>query len=518
MSSWTVGLTAARAALLAGALGALAGCGGDDAAKKPKEPVTPTSPTTASTTAPVSTAPDAFGAKPALAAPKAFEPPSPSIAKAPNGMTLWLLERKTLPLVSATIAVPRGSAADPVDKPGLAHITGDMLDEGAGSRSAVELSSAINDLGASIGVKVTADGCSVTLTVLKKNFAPAFALLSDIVARPRFEAKEWKRVSGLWKNALSKRADDPEEVARVVTAAAHFGPDDPYGHPTDGLLRGAKAIDLPDVKAFYKDSFVPKLATLVVVGDFSRDEVMQAVTAGLDGWKAPDDAKAAPPPAPAASSWKAPRLIIVDRAKAPQSVISVVREGVAASDPKAPLLDVINTSLGGSFTSRLNQNLREDHGWTYGARSAFTESKRQGVFVARAAVHTEVTGAALKEMLGELSKMAASGLTGDELIKSLAQDRADLVQAYESVTSSSMRLGRLSLLGLSATFDAEASRTRQKATLETLKGLSSAVDPKAATIVVVGPQTEIGPQLAALGLGEPSFWDADGAPKPVTKK
>lgn len=517
MKSTTNGLTAARAALFAAALGALSGCGGEDAVVKPKGPATPPPKATTSATATPATtaAPDASDERPHLAPPTAFNPPAPSIWKVPVGsvgMKLWLLERRTLPLVSATITFPRGSASDPLDKPGLAHITADMLDEGAGSRSAVELSSAINDLGASIESKVTADGISVTLTVLKKNFAAAFGLLSDIVARPRFEPKEWKRVHGLWKNALTKRADDPEAVSRVVTAAAQFGPEAPYGHPAEGLLRGAKAIDLPDVKAFYKDTFVPIWATLVVVGDVSREEVNQAVAAGLDGWKAEKD----PTPLQSSSSmtgWKAPRLVIVDRPKAPQSVISVAREGVAVNAPLAPLLELINTALGGSFTSRLNQNLREDHGYTYGAHSAFTESRYTGMFVARAAVHTEVTGAALKEMLGELSKMAADGPSRDEVVKASAQDRAELVQTYESVTSSSVRLGRLSVLGLQATFDADATRIRQTATAGGLKLLASAVDPKAATVVIVGPLAEIGPQLAGLGLGEPSLWDADGAPK-----
>lgn len=455
---------------------------------------------------------DPLDAKPALAAPKTFTPTPPEVFKGAAGTTVWLAARQSLPLVAVTIAIPKGSGVDPQDKPGLAHITADMLDEGAGKRGAVELSSAINDLGAQLSIGVTADGSYLSLVVLKKNFEQAFALVGDILTKPRFEEKEWKRVAELWRSGLQKRADDPAAVSRVVSAAAHYGPDSPYGHPSEGLLRGAQAIGLADAKAFYKKVWRPDDATIVMAGDVTRAEAEKAIASALGGWKAPTEQLERPiEPVGPKATWKAPRLVLVDRPDAPQSVIAVVRDGVSASRPEAPLLELINTALGGSFTSRINQNLREDHGWSYGARSAFTETRGQGTFVARAAVHTEQTGPALKELLGELTKMAASGLTQDEHQKVLAQDRGELVQAYESVGGVSSRLGRLSMLGLGPTFDAQASRSRQAATLKQLADLARAVDPKAGTIVVVGPRAQVAPQLAKLRLGEPELWDAEGA-------
>lgn len=458
-------------------------------------------------------APDAdpIGKRPTLEAPKAFTPPTPEVIKAPNGMTVWLIERHTLPIVSASLTVPYGSASDPKGKAGLSHITADMLDEGAGSRSAVELSTAVNDLGASLSTRASMDGSIVTLGVLKKNWRPAFEIFGDVVARPRFEAKEWKRVSDLWKNDLRKRPQDPSAVSRVITASALFGPDSPYGHPVDGFVDSAAKIDLRAAKGFYEAHWRPDRATLIVAGDITKDELMDAVRASLGGWKAPA-APAAEPPAPAELRSPRPRLVLVDRPDAPQSVIAVVREGVAARDPRAPLLDLVNTALGGSFTSRLNQNLREDHGWTYGAGSAFGEARGRGSFVARASVVTEATGPALKEMLGELSKMAASGLSGDEIEKVRAQDRADLVQSYESVGGISRRLGALAMLGLPPEFDTTASRERQQATQGRLAELAKLVDPASATIVVVGPRGAVAPQLAAIGLEEPELWDPEGSP------
>ncbi|WP_437679932.1 M16 family metallopeptidase [Sorangium sp. So ce131] len=521
-------------------LGAAAlGCGEPKAPARPAAQAAPQPRATAA-----AQEPDALGPKPALPEPQPFTPPSPVVLDGPNGVKVWLLERRALPLVSVTVAVPSGSADDPRGAAGLAHITADMLDEGAGQRSAVELSSAINDLGATLSVGARADGSLATLSVLKKNFAKAFSLLADVIARPRLEAKEWKRVSELWQNDLRKRGDDPSRVSLLVSMAAHYGPGTPYGHPVEGLLADAGTIGLPAVKAFYKAAWRPDRAVIAVVGDVGRDEVMQVVSRELGAWSAPKGAAGAAAQSPkgaagaaaqspkgaapgaagaqpgtagaagasAAPSWRPPRLVLVDRPGAPQSVIAVVREGVAAGDPRRPLLQLINTALGGSFTSRLNQNLREDHGWSYGAASAFTEMKQQGAFMARASVVAEATGPALKEMLAELTKMADSGLTPGELAKVQAHDRADLVASYETVSRTSVRFGMLARLGLPETFDVTASQARQKATLAGLAELARAVDPKGATLVVVGPRQEILPQLQAIGLGEPEAWDVEGQP------
>lgn len=489
-------------------------------ARVPQAAATPSSDMEANTAPQPVPGLDPLGPKPALPPAKPYEPAAPSVFKAGNGMTVWLLERHTLPLVSATVTVTSGSAADPKERAGLAFVTADMLDEGAGKRSAVELSSAVNDLGASLVTGARVDGSYASITVLKKNWKPAFDILSDVVARPRFEPKEWKRVSDLWKNDLQKRVQEPNAVARVVSAAVLYGPGTPYGHPTDGLVADAKKIDLGAVRAFYDASFRPDQATLVVVGDINKDEVVEAVNASLGAWKSPKPApKGAPAPAPAPAITvraDAPRLVIVDRPDAPQSVVSVVREGVTASDPKAPMLDLINSALGGSFSSRLNQNLREDHSWTYGAGSRFTESRSVGAFSARASIVTEATGPALKEMLSELEKMAASGLSDEELSKVRAQDRAELVQTYERVDGVAQRLGTLAILGLSPSFDAAASRARQQATKAQLAALAAAVASPKSSIIVVGPKAALLPQLKAIGLPDPEIWDAEGFPLKAT--
>ncbi|HVK69374.1 MAG TPA: pitrilysin family protein [Polyangium sp.] len=502
------------------ALTALAACG----AEPQVQPVDPTKKETTPPVAEVKPAPpavDLLGPKPELPPSRPFTPPAVETFTTKNGLSVWLVEKHGLPLVSAVLVVRGGSSADPANQPGLMHITTDMLDEGAGKRSAVEVSSGINDLGATLALGTSADASVLSLTVLKNNFNAAFGIFSDVVARPHFDAKEWKRVSELWQNNLKKRSDEPMSVSRVINAAVLFGPETPYGHPADGSLEAASKLDLKAVKRFYTESFRPDRAVLVVAGDISRKEVTDIVDAQLGAWKAPP-AKAVPKqadfPGPRAASAR-PKLVLVDRPGAPQSVIAVVRDGVAASDPLLPRLELINTALGGSFTSRLNMNLREEHHWAYGAGSTFQESRNKGGFWAIASVETPATGVALKEMLSELSKMAASGPTAEELEKAKAQDRADLMQTYETVSGTARRLATLARLGLPPGHDSEATRARQSATLAEVTTLAKThVDPTSATVIVVGPREAVGPQLATLGLGEPEAWDPEGKPANAAAK
>jgi len=439
-----------------------------------------------------------------------FLPPRPDVYTATNGITVWLLERHSVPLVSCEIVVPAGAARDPRGKAGLSYLTASMLDEGAGSRGAIDLARALDDLGAHLSTDTNADTSDVSLTVLKRNLGAAFALFGDVVARPRFEPAELKRVRELWHNELVQRDKDPDATARVVFRAALFGPDHPYGHPWDGTLESARAVGLQDVRRFYSATWRPDQATLVCAGDVTRQELDPLLDAAFKSWKAP----AGKPPAlvtPAAPKGPWPRLVLVDRPGAPQSVVAALRPGIAASDPRAPALMRVNAAIGGSFTSRLNQDLREQRGITYGAQSRFSMSRGPGQVVAWADVVTNKTGEALDAMLSDLRQFAASGLTDDEVERTRSQSRADLVSAYETVEGIAGRLAGDAGLGLGADFEAKASEARdaaQKADLDALARQYFA--PEDAVLVVVGPRATVEPMLEKLGLPAPQIRDAAG--------
>lgn len=462
---------------------------------------------------------DPLAVPPALAAPKPFEPVPPEVFQV-GPIRVWHLHRPQLPLVSATFLVPIGGAADPVDRPGAAWVSADMMDEGAGARGAVELSTELQDLGAELRTYAGADASFASLTVLKKRFDAAFGILADVVARPRFEPKEFTRVHGLWKDALKKRSDDPAAVASVVAQAAVYGRESPYGHPTMGWPSSADAVTLAEAKRFHAAAWRPENLVLVIAGQIERAEIEAALGKHLGAWK-PQGPAAAPAPASPPRADR-PRLVVVHRPKAVQSALYVVREGVKAGAPGAAALEIVNNAVGGSFTSRLNMNLREDKGWTYGARTGFTETRGVGTFIARAAVQAEFTGPALHETLKELSTMADHGPTDAEIQKARAQDRAELVQAYETVGGASGRLAQLAALGLPPGFDAAA--TRERATVdraELTRLAKAAIDPATSTIVIVGDAATIETQLADVrtkhGLPAAQMWDVEARPAPPAK-
>jgi predicted Zn-dependent peptidase len=448
---------------------------------------------------------------PIVAAAPPYAPPTPEVFTTKNGITVWLLERHALPYVALTVTVPTGSSSDPAGEGGLAMITADMLDEGAGSRGAIELSRAIDSLGASLETNANVDESRVSLNVLKKNLTPAFAIFADVVARPRFDAGEWKRVREIVVNELTERQSDPDEVAKVAMRAALFGDAHPYGHPVEGTLASAKRWSLGDATRFYRDAWRPDRAVLVAVGDVTHAEIAALVDGALATWKAPT--KPAPAPlAPAAPTGPWPRLVLVDRPDAPQSVIAVTRPGVAAGNLDAPIATRANVALGGLFTSRLNQDLREEHGYSYGASSRLARTRGVGAFVASAAVITDKTTDALKALLGDVDAYARNGLTDAEVEKTRSQSRADLVETFEGVDRVAAQLALDASLGLGPDFQRVAATRKDLASKATLDAAARATfDPSSAIAVVVGPRAKLEAPLRALGYADIQLRDAEGA-------
>jgi len=500
-------------AIAVAAVTAIVACGGDH----PPPPVVPQPPPPATAPPPPPPPPDSLGAKPALAPPPPFIPPVPASYTRPNGMTVWILERHALPIVSIQIVVPAGAASDPDGKGGLALATANMLDEGAGARGALDISRDIDRLGATLSTGAYADYAFASLTTLKKNLAAASAIFGDVLGKPTFSPVEWRRVHDLWENDLRARQSEPDAVANVVALRQVFG-DGPYGHPTNGTLKSAAKVALDDVKKFYAAEWRPDRATCVVAGDVNRVELDPILDQVLAAWKAPKPDPKAEAEAKAQAEAKAlarakllairvgpapagRRVVIVDRADAPQSVLALAKPGVAANDPEAPPLVRINTALGGSFTSRLNQDLREEHGWSYGAKSRFSFQRSRGIFMAQAAVHTEHTGDALKAMIADVEAIAREGLTDEEVEKTRLIARGELVDSFESVEAAARRLARNAGVGLPPDHEVKASAALDRASKEDLRKLAAKhVDPTSAVVVIVGPRTKIQPQLEKIGI------------------
>ena len=230
---------------------------------------------------------DPLGPRPEVGMPPAFVPPAPGVFVGTHGIAVWLMERHEVPLVSCVITVPSGASSDPKGKGGTASAAAKMLREGAGALGSIEMASAIDDLGASIGSNATADASFVSLTVLKKNLERAFTLFGDVVTKPRFAPADYKRVKDLWLDGLLAREKDPGATARVVYGKAFFGADHPYGHPVDGTRKTASAVSLDDVQAFYRAAWRPDRATLACAGDITKGDLVALMDVAFAKWKAP---------------------------------------------------------------------------------------------------------------------------------------------------------------------------------------------------------------------------------------
>jgi predicted Zn-dependent peptidase len=445
---------------------------------------------------------------------EAFVPPAPQVLEGPGKSKVWLLERHGLPLVTVAIVVPYGSASEPLEKGGLAHAAADMLDEGAGDRDALAFSQAVNDLGARLASGADRDASSVSIQMLSSKLEPALLLVADAVTKPRHQKNDWARVSALWTNALKNRTQEPQDVARVVSTFAYYGPKHPYAHPPDGTLASAKKVQLGDIAKWHKTIWRPDVATFVVVGDVKPAELTALLTKAFAAWKSPADS--APPIAdPGAVAPRELRSFVVDRPDAPQIVMSWVRSGPKASDPAYAPLSMINVALGGSFTSRLNQNLREDHGWTYGARSSVSAQRSAGMVVVRAAIRADAISGALRETRKEVSALAKEGLDQANLEKVRALLNGDALESYGTVRGVAGSLAGNASLGLLPDQDVRDLAAQRSASTKDLAALAAKYfDLAAATVVLVGPKDLAVKALAENGLPPPEFVDAEGAPVP----
>ncbi len=370
------------------------------------------------------------------------------------------------------------TTVEPPEQGGLAFATADMLDEGAGDRDALAFSQAINDLGAKLASSADRDATIVSLEVLATKLEAALSLMADAVVRPRHEAKDWTRVQALWINALKNRAHEPSDVARVATSAAFYG-DHPYAHPPEGTLTSAQHVQLADIAS----------------------------------WKTPTSTPMSAAVEPYLVRPKGVRTFVVDRADAPQIVMSLASAGPRASDPAFPRLSMLNIGLGGSFTSRLNQNLREDHGWTYGARSRFNAQRGPAMFVVRADIRADAIAPALGETRKEIEREAKEGLTEAEVEKFKALLNGEALESFGTVHGAGASLAGNAALGLAPDQDAKDLVSQRSATAKDLSALAAKyLDLSSALVVLVGPKDLATKAFAENQLPAPELLDADGRP------
>jgi zinc protease len=441
-----------------------------------------------------------------------LEPPRPARFVLSNGLEVVALRREVAPLVAVNVMFRVGSDADGAALAGLGAATADLLDEGAGPRGPLQMAEDLEQLGADLWLGCGRDGSQLSLQVPAKGFEAALALAADVLLRPRLAAEDWERVRHDRLTGLAQRRDQAEAVASLVSDRVLFGDGHPYGRSSDGSEASVTRIGIDDIRRFHATYYRPNNAALVVAGAFDEAALPRQLEAALGGWSA--GALPAREPTPALDAAR-PRLVIVDRPAAPQSIVRIVSPGTDRLSPDRPALSMLNAVLGGSFTSRLNFNLREQKGYTYGAGSSFSFLRRPGGFSARAAVFTEVTAAAVTEFLKELRGVRETPFTDEERTKARAMLLDRVAEGLATSGGIAAAFAELGLYGLPLDEPERFIAALERTTADDLQRLAQKyIDPEHACIVVVGDRAAIEPGLRDLGLPAPELRDADGEPAP----
>lgn len=357
--------------------------------------------------------PDAeFRAKlPAPGPERAFKLPVVKRFRLKSGVPVILAQSSTLPLVGIELVFKTGNAANPKELAGLADLTADLLDEGTKSRTAMQIADEISFLGASLGTNAGWDASQVSVSALKENIDEALAVWADVLLHPTFDEKEFARVRDNLLTALSRRKDSPPAVAGLTQARVLYGENHPYGWPANGTEDTIKKITPADLRKFWETYFRPNNAVLIVAGDMTEAEVRAKIEPLLKGWKAKPFPKTKIA-APAAATKQ--RIYLVDKAGAPQSSIRVGLIGIERRNPDYYRAMVMNNILGGSF-KRLDLELREAKGWTYGVRSYFDARRTPGPWVAGGEFVAQHTAESVNAILKAVAQMREEEVSEKEL-------------------------------------------------------------------------------------------------------
>lgn len=467
----------------------------------------------------VQKSPPASSSTKAPAAVDRSRPPVPELSKAwraeapvrftlTNGLEVLLVERPQVPLVDVVVQVRSGASHDPVQLPGAAAWTSAMLTEGAGKLDALKLADAVDFLGADIGADAGWEGSRVMLHVPSARLDDGLALLADVTLRPTFPEKEWQRLKEEKRTEFLQWRDSPYALSQLARDEALWG-NHRYSIPKSGTPASLERAKLQDLKAFHKARYTVDNAFVVVVGDVTKADAERMLEKHFGSWqKAPKGAAAPVWPEPVALQG-GPQIILVDKPGAPQSVVAALVRAPDGLEELDASTEVMNTLLGGSFTSRLNQNLREENQYSYGARSSFDVREQGNSFVAMAAVATPVTAPAAAEMVKEL-----------QLIRSYIEDtEAQRARGYLALTfPTTFETG-----GAVASFWAWAhakqvptervqgfpERALKQDHAALLAAARKNLPLEDLRIVVVGDRAAIEPGLKQLGLGPVTVWTVD---------
>jgi predicted Zn-dependent peptidase len=416
-----------------------------------------------------------------------------------NGLPVWIVEMHEVPVVDVSLVIKAGAAADPIGKYGLASFTAAMLDEGAGTRDALALSDAVEFLGASLQTGSSFDSSNVRLHVPVRQLDEALPLMADVVLRPTFGDGEMERMRKERLTALLQTRDNASALASAGFARLVYGPRHRYGTPANGNDASNGEMTAADLRGYFTSVYQPQNGHLIVVGDVTPDGVLPALERAFGGWKG--TAGAPRVALPAATQHAARQIYLVDKPGAAQAQIRIGWIGVARDTADFYVLDVLNTVLGGSFTSRLNQNLREKNGYAYGAGSVFDMRRSAGPFFASAGVQIDKTVESLREFFAELDGMHQPIPEG-ELTRAKNLQALSFPGTFETTSGMAGNLAELVVYGLPESFFTDyVGKVQAVTAADVQRAAKQYLQTDKFAVVVVGDLKVIEQPIRAAGLG-----------------
>ena len=450
---------------------------------------------------------------PALGAPPQLKLPRLQRATLSNGLKIVLAERHDVPLVNVWLMTDAGYAADQFAKPGTAKLTGTLLIDGTKTRTALEINDQMALLGADLRGYSGLDSSYVQLSALKAKLQPSLELFADVIRNPSFPAADFAREQKLQLDAIEQEQKEPFSMALRVFPRLLYGPGHAYGNPLTGSgnADSVRRITREDLVKFHETWFRPNNATLVVTGDTSLSELTPKLEALFDGWKS------GPVPAKNVREVERPAkpvVYIVDKPGASQSVILAGHVSLPPNAQQQPAIQAMVDDIGGSFSSRLNMNLREDKHWAYGAFGYLMDARAQRPFLVFAPVQTDKTKESLLEVNKELRAFVSDRpATAEELARIQSNETLSLPGSRETLDAVGSSITELLRNGWPDDYyDNLAGRIRALTTADLEAAAKQAIHPDNLVWVVVGDRARIEAGVREAGLGEIKFIDADGNP------
>lgn len=432
--------------------------------------------------------------------------PAISHAKLRNGLQVVLAPRAGVPMVKMSLLAPRGYTSDPAGGAGTARLTMNVLTESTRHHNAERLAARLALLGASISASASLETSSVSLSALKKNLDDSLAYYHSVIAEPGFAEVDFQRLQTQQIANIRKELREPMSLAMRLLPSLLYGPHSPYGRPFsgNGFERDVSGLKRDTCVHFYHQTFTPATATLLVAGDFTREDILPKLERTLGRWKvASSHTSVTSQSYPTFRTTLPPSITLVDKPGAVQSAI-VAANLAPPRDPDTHLAcELMNQILGGSFSSRINMNLREDKHWTYGARSSLVSARAVRPFFVSTQVQTDKTVDTMREIAKELNDIFHERPISDAEFKHLRTAQAlRLAGKWETLDQVMASLAELVVFRLPDDyFQTAAQRASAVTCQEARQAAIHVLQPKNLSWIIVGDRAKIETALKASGLG-----------------